>query len=114
MAAARKAYDIPDGADIAAAAGTQMLIQWLPYLAAPGQVAVVGPTYGEHAAAWAKAGRDVIAVTDLGEVPESAVHIVVVNPNNPDGRITSRAAMRPSPMSIRTSARCRCAPICRW
>ncbi|HMH72599.1 MAG TPA: threonine-phosphate decarboxylase, partial [Bradyrhizobium sp.] len=57
MAAARKAYGMPDGADVAAAAGTQMLIQWLPYLAAPGQVAVVGPTYGEHAVAWTKAGR---------------------------------------------------------
>jgi cobalamin biosynthesis protein CobC len=99
MAAARKAYRIPDGADVAAAAGTQILIQWLPYLAAPGQVAVVGPTYGEHAAGWTKAGRDVIAVTDLGEVPESAVHIVVVNPNNPDGRITGRATL------IRAAAR---------
>ena len=93
MAAARKAYGMPDGADVAAAAGTQMLIQWLPYLAAPGQVAVVGPTYGEHAVAWTKAGREVIAVTDLGGVPESAVHVVVVNPNNPDGRITGRAAL---------------------
>src|SRR5216684_4476019 len=94
IAAARKAYGMPDGADIAAAAGTQMLIQWLPYLAATGQVAVVGPTYGEHAVAWTKAGREVIAVTDLGEVPESAVHIVVVNPNNPDGRITGLAGLR--------------------
>jgi cobalamin biosynthetic protein CobC len=93
IAAARKAYGVPDGAGIAAAAGTQMLIQWLPYLAAAGQVAVVGPTYSEHAAAWTKAGRKVIGVTDLGEVPESAVHIVVVNPNNPDGRITGSALL---------------------
>ena len=48
--AARKTYGVPDGADIAAASGTQALIQWLPYLAAPGPVAIVGPTYSEHAA----------------------------------------------------------------
>src|SRR5258707_6160891 len=93
MAAARKAYGMPDGADVAAAAGTQMLIQWLPYLAAPGQDAVVGPTYGEHAVAWTNAGREVVAGTGLGEVPESAVHIVVVNANNPDERITAGAAL---------------------
>ena len=34
--AARKTYGVPDGAGIAAAAGTQALIQLLPYLAAPG------------------------------------------------------------------------------
>ena len=49
LAAARKAYRVPDGVDIAAAAGTQALIQWLPHLAAPGAVAIVGPTYSEHA-----------------------------------------------------------------
>jgi len=48
-----------------------MLIQWLPYLAAPGQVAVVGPTYGEHAVAWTKRARSHRGY-DLGEVPESA------------------------------------------
>ena len=93
IAAARKAYGMPDGADAAAAAGTQMLIQWLPYLAARGQVAVVGPTYSEHGIAWKKAGHAVIAINHLGEVPKSAVHIVAVNPNNPDGRITGRAAL---------------------
>jgi cobalamin biosynthetic protein CobC len=93
IAAARQAYRLPDGAAIAAAGGTQMLIQWLPYLAARGQVAVVGPTYSEHAIAWSQAGREIIAVPDLGEVPESAVHIVIVNPNNPDGRIADRAAL---------------------
>ena len=83
----------PDGADIAAASGTQALIQWLPYLAAPGPVAIVGPTYSEHAAAWRNAGHPVIAIDHLAACPESAVHAVVVNPNNPDGRVTDRAAL---------------------
>src|SRR5260370_27867947 len=72
MAAARKAYGMPDGTDVAAAAGTQMLIQWLPYLAAPGQVAVVGPTYRQHAVGSTKPGREFIPVTDLREEPDSA------------------------------------------
>src|SRR5260370_17605746 len=48
MPAARKAYAMPDGADVAAAAGTQMLIQLLPSLAAPVHPAFPGPTYLHH------------------------------------------------------------------
>jgi cobalamin biosynthesis protein CobC len=90
---ARKAYGVPDRVDIAAAAGTQALIQWLPYLAAPGPVAIVGPTYGEHAAAWHNAGHPVIAIDDLNACPDNADHVIVVNPNNPDGRVADRAAL---------------------
>jgi cobalamin biosynthesis protein CobC len=84
---------VPDGADMAAASGTQALIQLLPYLAVPGPVAIVEPTYNEHAAAWRNAGHRVIAIDNLDACPESAVHAVVVNPNNPDGRVTDRAAL---------------------
>ena len=65
----------------------------LPYLAAPGPVAIVGPTYSEHAFAWRNAGHSVIAIDNLDACPESAVHAIVVNPNNPDGRVTDRAAL---------------------
>jgi len=92
-AAARKTYGVPEGADIATAAGTQALIQWLPYLAAPGAVAIVGPTYSEHALAWRNAGHPVIAVDSLDACLDSVVHAVVVNPNNPDGRVTDRATL---------------------
>jgi cobalamin biosynthesis protein CobC len=93
IAAARNAYRVPDGTDIVAADGTQALIQWLPHLASPGPVAIVGPTYTEHASAWRNAGHDVITITDLRELPEWAGHAVTVNPNNPDGRITDRATL---------------------
>ena len=46
--AARRAYGAPDDVGIAAASGTQSLIQLAPYLATPGPVAIVGPTYSEH------------------------------------------------------------------
>jgi cobalamin biosynthetic protein CobC len=91
--AARRTYGVPDGADLAFASGTQALIQLLPYLAVPGPVAIVGPTYNEHGSAWLNAGHAVIAVGSLDACPQSAVHAVVVNPNNPDGRVTDRAAL---------------------
>jgi cobalamin biosynthetic protein CobC len=94
IAAARRTYGVPDGVDVAVAAGTQALIQLLPYLAAPGPVAIVGPTYSEHALAWRNAGHAVIAIDSLDACPESAVHVVVVNPNNPDGRVVDRAALK--------------------
>lgn len=93
IAAARGAYRTPDGAEIVAAAGTQALIQWLPRLAAPGGVAIVGPTYNEHAQAWSDAGHPVIAIGDIGHLPENARHAVIVNPNNPDGRVTGLATL---------------------
>lgn len=94
LAAARRAYAVPDGVGITAAPGTQALIQWLPRLARCGPVAVVGPTYGEHAAAWRGAGFAVAEVESLDAVPAATRHVVVVNPNNPDGRIAEPAALR--------------------
>lgn len=85
-AAARAAYRVPAAAGIVAAPGTQILIELLPLLA-PGaaRVAVVGPTYGEHARAWRKAGHE---VTDIADPAAADAEVVVlVNPNNPDGRI---------------------------
>lgn len=87
LAAARAAYRVPDGAGIVAANGTQALIQLLPRLAADGAVAIVGPTYNEHSAAWSDAGHAIAAVGDLAELPAHVTHAVIVNPNNPDGRI---------------------------
>lgn len=86
--AARAAYDVAEGAAVVAAPGTQALIQWLPLLRPRGRVGVVGPTYGEHATAWARAGH---AVENLDRLPapddaRAPDVVVVVNPNNPDGR----------------------------
>src|SRR5881227_2996029 len=63
---ARNAYGAPGGVDIAVATGTQALIQWLPYLGASGPVAIVGPTYSEHALAWRNAGHPVVAIDHPG------------------------------------------------
>lgn len=87
LSAARRAYQVSDQTELVAAAGTQTLIQWLPFLAQPGAVAIVGPTYNEHAAAWRTGGHEVGMIGDLGALPAHAKHVVIVNPNNPDGRI---------------------------
>jgi cobalamin biosynthetic protein CobC len=93
IAAAREAYAVPAGAEVVAASGTQSLIQWLPQLASDGPVAIVEPTYNEHAAAWRLAGHEVIACAGLDELPQTVRHVIVVNPNNPDGRVISRAVL---------------------
>lgn len=87
--AAAGCYGVPDPACIVPAPGTQALIQWLARLTAPGTVAVVGPTYGEHAAQWRLAGHTVREVAEAGDHAQAAV-LIVVNPNNPDGRIVPR------------------------
>jgi cobalamin biosynthetic protein CobC len=99
--AARAAYRAPEASWIVPAAGTQALIQWLPHLAAPGSVAIVGPTYAEHALAWRNAGRELIGIASLDEIPEQARHAVVVNPNNPDGRVTEAETLRRAALLLR-------------
>ncbi|AVO46552.1 threonine-phosphate decarboxylase CobD [Phreatobacter cathodiphilus] len=92
LAAARGAYGVPAHAGIVAAPGTQILIDLLPRLMPRGTTAVLGPTYGEHAAAWARAGHGVREVATPEEAAGADV-LVVVNPNNPDGRILPREAL---------------------
>ena len=81
--AARAYYRVPADAGIVAAAGTQQLIQILPRLIAGNRVAIAGPTYSEHAIAWRRAGRTIV---DAGPADIA----VLVNPNNPDGRIADK------------------------
>lgn len=91
LTAAAAAYGVADPACLAAAPGSQALIQMLPRLRPPGRVAIVAPTYAEHARCWALAGHDVREVADAEDA--SAEVLVVVNPNNPDGRVVDRSAL---------------------
>lgn len=83
---ARSCYGAPADTPIVAAPGTQILIQLLPRLRPGARVAILGPTYGEHAACWSAEGATVTVVGSLGEAAAAEV-VVLVNPNNPDGRI---------------------------
>lgn len=87
--AAAQAYGAPDTAHVAAAPGTQILLPLVCSLVPPGRARVLGPTYAEHARAAANAGHAVTEV-EAFEALEGADLAIVVNPNNPDGRIVPR------------------------
>jgi cobalamin biosynthetic protein CobC len=65
--------------------GSEAALRLLARLLPVKTVAIAGPTYGSHGAAWRSAGAAVkpIACRDLGAADADVV--VVVNPNNPDG-----------------------------
>jgi len=73
-----------DGA-VVPGAGSQAFIQLLPKLRPAGRVAVVSPTYAEHAHAWREAGHQVEEIAPDAELSGYDA-VVAVNPNNPDGR----------------------------
>lgn len=83
-AAARVYGAASDG--VVAAPGTEALIQWLPRLFPARRVGVLSFTYGDHARAWTLAGAGVETVDRL-EALAGFDAAVVVNPNNPDGRL---------------------------
>lgn len=85
LSTAATAYGAIDPSLLAAAPGTQILIDLLPRLWPADRVTVLGPTYAEHAYAWGKIGANVTIVTDIAAL-EGASVAVVCNPNNPDGR----------------------------
>ena len=88
--AARAAYDTP--AEVVPLSGAQAAIQLVPRLRQPGRAAVVGPTYNEHAAALRAQGWQVDEVSDIDQAAGADL-AVVVNPNNPDGRIWTKDAL---------------------
>ncbi|UVK45910.1 threonine-phosphate decarboxylase CobD [Mesorhizobium sp. AR07] len=86
---AASTYGAPSPANVVAAPGTQILLPHVASLIAPGKALVLGPTYAEHARAAAIAGHEVTEVSDFTVLAEADL-AVIVNPNNPDGRIVER------------------------
>jgi len=84
--AAALAYRAPGAAMVVAAPGAQALIQWLPRLRVAKRVGVLGFAYAEHQARWRASGATVEIVGRL-EALEAFDVAVIVNPNNPDGRL---------------------------
>ena len=91
IAAAATRYHCEPG-QLVAAPGTQALIQILPRLVVRSRVAIVGPTYAEHELNWRRHGHDVTVVASLERA--NADIVVVVNPDNPTGRLLPRQALR--------------------
>lgn len=92
-AAARDYYGTPKALPLPVP-GTQSVIQLLPRFVSPGRrAAVLSPTYGEYARVLAIAGVPVDRISTLDDVTDAHGLVVVVNPNNPDGRLVPADAL---------------------
>jgi len=90
LACAAAAYGAPDESNVVPAGGMQILVTLIAGAVPPSLARIVGPTYAEHARVLSLAGHDVEMVPDLAPLGEAALGLVV-NPNNPDGRVFARA-----------------------
>jgi cobalamin biosynthetic protein CobC len=88
-AVAARAYGAPSAAHVVPAPGSQILLPRVAGLVRPDRAAVLGPTYAEHIRAATLAGHQVEEVAGLEGLRPAAL-AVVVNPNNPDGRMVPR------------------------
>ncbi|OYR22697.1 threonine-phosphate decarboxylase CobD [Brucella thiophenivorans] len=91
LVSARRYYGVVDDAPIVAAPGTQALIQLIPTLVKASTVAILGPTYQEHAASFVASGWNVAECATLDDIPDHARVVAIVNPNNPTGRVVGPA-----------------------
>lgn len=91
-AAAGRAYRAPEQAQVIAAPGTQALIGLLPLLFPARRVGILDFTYSEHDLCWRGAGARVETVGSLDALAAFDC-AVVVNPNNPDGRLVAPEAL---------------------
>ncbi|MCV6574222.1 MAG: threonine-phosphate decarboxylase CobD [Cohaesibacter sp.] len=90
LQAARLAYQCPDHIAMTAAAGTQILINSLPHLIRPTHCFLYEPTYSEHRTAMELANIACSSLPIGADIKQQAIPsrscVVLVNPNNPDGK----------------------------
>jgi cobalamin biosynthetic protein CobC len=99
---AARYYGAPSAAHVVAAPGTQSLLPLVAALAPPRRAAILGPTYNEHARVASAAGHRVEQVAQIDSLGGEDFS-VVVNPNNPDGRLVPKAPL--AELAERTRAR---------
>ena len=86
LGSARHYYAFTERASLVAAPGVQALIQRLPLLRPGKTAAIIGPTYGEYAHVFQTLGSGSRVVHQIDDLLDESV-VIIVNPNNPDGRI---------------------------
>jgi cobalamin biosynthetic protein CobC len=93
-ARAARYYGAPDAAHVLPVAGSQAAIRALPALLPRAGVGIAPLTYSEYAPAFKRSGHAVMPL-DIGweTLPESLIHAVVVNPNNPTAAHLSAARL---------------------
>jgi cobalamin biosynthesis protein CobC len=89
---AAQTYGAPSAAHVVCAPGTQILLPLVAALVPAGRAVILGPTYSEHARAAAQAGHAILDARDMDEL-HGANLAIVVNPNNPDGRVIAKAEL---------------------
>jgi len=86
---AADAYGAPGAECVVPAPGTQILLPIVNALVPPGHAAVLGPTYAEHKRTAELAGHRVVEATQLDQLKDANL-VIVVNPNNPNGKIVGK------------------------
>ncbi len=99
--AARSFWEIPPAAAVLPAPGASSLIARIPTILPRQSVFIPEPTYNEHAAAFSASGWAVNS--------EKSESLVVVHPNNPDGRFWDDLA-HPETLTIIDESFCDTAP----
>ncbi|GLQ06179.1 threonine-phosphate decarboxylase CobD [Sneathiella chinensis] len=94
LSAARRYYSLHDEADLVALPGTQAALQLLPLLRPMSRVDILGPTYAEHGTCWRRGGHHVTERGTLDQIGRDTDVAVIVNPNNPDGRLVPIPALQ--------------------
>jgi cobalamin biosynthetic protein CobC len=92
---AAQMFAVEEPVRVVAVAGTELALRLLPTVLAKSAAAVVGPTYSSHAHAWGLIGATVaeIDVAACDDTARRGGALIVVNPNNPDGRVLDREHM---------------------
>jgi len=95
-AVAAGAFGVGDPQRVVATGGTEPALRLLPYVLGQKLALVAGPTYGSHCDGWARAGvpSRVVADSELESSITDRTALIIVNPNNPDGRIVGRERLR--------------------
>ncbi len=87
------------------AAGTQVLIRALAAQADRARrVAILSPTYDEYRSVFDDEGFGVDLIKDLKEISDLHGVVVIVNPNNPDGRVVDRQTLLELAQRLRTQS----------
>ncbi len=90
--AATGTYGAPAVVNVVASPGTQAMLPLIAGMVQPGKARILGPTYSEHLRCAALAGHDAAETENLNEL-ENADLAIVVNPDNPTGRLLERGRL---------------------